>query len=219
MGLQARAAVAAVGPERWREVTAVLAAAFHDDPVFRWLIPDDARRRPALERFFAIEARDVALAHGRSLAGSDERDGLVGAALVLPPGRWRMPLRVQAAHAPAWVRIFGRRLPHALGLLTRLEQRHPREPHAYLAYVGVVAAAQGRGVGTALLAPLLDRCDRERLPAYLEASNPRSASLYERLGFETTATIRPLGAPPIRLMSRTPRRSPDEAMERALASG
>jgi RimJ/RimL family protein N-acetyltransferase len=61
---------------------------------------------------------------------------------------------------------------------------------------------QGHGHGTALLRPILDRCDREGVPAYLEASNPRCARLYERLGFTTTGTIRPLGAPPIQLMWR-----------------
>ncbi len=33
---------------------------------------------------------------------------------------------------------------------------------------------------------VLDRCDREGLPAYLEASSDRSRKLYERLGFELT---------------------------------
>jgi GNAT superfamily N-acetyltransferase len=198
--------VAAVGLERWREVTAVLATAFHDDPVFRWLLPDDAKRGAALQRFFAIETREIALGHGRSLVHGDDRGDPIGTALVLPPDRWRTPLRVQATQSASYVRIFGRRLPHALGVLTHMERRHPRDPHWYLPYIGVVAAAQGRGVGTALLAPILDRCDQEGLPAYLEASNPRCARLYARLGFATTETIRPLGAPPIQLMSRDPRR-------------
>jgi RimJ/RimL family protein N-acetyltransferase len=195
--------VSAAGPPHWREVSAALASAFYDDPVWSWLLPDDATRISSLRRFFGIEARHIVLQHGRSLAGKDG-DEILGAALVLPPGRWRTPLRVQALHAPGYARVFGRRLPRALGVLAQMERRHPSRPHSYLAYVGVAASAQERGLGTALLTPMLDRCDRERLPAYLEASSPASARLYARLGFTTIEEIRPLGAPPIQLMSREP---------------
>jgi hypothetical protein len=58
--------------------------------------------------------------------------------------------------------------------------------------------------GTALLRPVLRRCDREGLPAYLEASSPDNARLYRRLGFVTRATVRPLGSPPLELMTRPP---------------
>ena len=36
---------------------------------------------------------------------------------------------------------------------------------------------QGRGLSTALLRPVLERCDDEKLPAYLEASSPRNRAL------------------------------------------
>lgn len=195
--------VAAATRSDWAAVSAALAAGFADDPVFGWLLPDDARRPRALRRYFAIETRRIALRHGRSLLADDGAQ-VVGSALVLPPGAWRTPIGVQAAFGPRYAQIFGRRLPRALGVLTRLEKDHPRTPHVYFPYIGVAPAAQGRGLGTALMAPVLERCDRDRLPAYLEASNPDCARLYERLGFRTVDEIRPLGAPPIRLMLRDP---------------
>lgn len=203
MSLSADQQVRSVGRPQWREISRALAAAFDDDPVFCWLLPNPATRLAALERYFAIETRHIVLEHGQSMAGTDST-GAVGAALVLPPGSWRTPVRVQASQGPRYLRIFGRQLPRALGVLMQMEKRHPRHPHLYLPYIGVVPAAQGHGLGTALLAPVLERCDRQRLPAYLEASSPRSARLYERLGFTAIEDIRPLGAPPIRLMSREP---------------
>ena len=182
-------------------VAAALAEAFMDDPVQRWLVPDARRRRACLRRFFALEARHVALPHGGSWRAAGGR----GAALVLPPGRWRLPLRLQALHAPGYVAAFGTALPRAVGLLTGMERRHPRKPHWYVAFVGVVPTAQGQGLGGALLRPVLERCDREALPAYIEASSPASARLYERLGFRGDEEITPLGSPPIRLMTRVPR--------------
>ena len=50
---------------------------------------------------------------------------------------------------------------------------------------------------------ILARCDRERIPAYLESSTERSRALYERHGFSTTEVIRmPRGGPPLWLMWR-----------------
>jgi RimJ/RimL family protein N-acetyltransferase len=57
----------------------------------------------------------------------------------------------------------------------------------------VAPERQGEGLGTALVRSVLDRCDREGLPAYLEASNAGSRRLYERLGFALTG--RPLDLP------------------------
>lgn len=183
------------------ELTEALAAAFEDDPVFSFLVPDGRRRARCLRRFFAIETRHVALPHGQSLAAADGS----AAALVLPPGEWRTSLPAQARHGPGYFAAFGRALPRALGVLTKLERHHIRVPHIYFAYIGVAPAAQGRGLGAALMRPVLERCDDDGIAAYLEASSPRSAALYERLGFVTREEIRPLGSPPILLMLRSPR--------------
>lgn len=62
---------------------------------------------------------------------------------------------------------------------------HPAgRAHEYLWMIGVTPERQGEGLGTALVRHVLDRCDREGLAAYLEASNARSRDLYQRLGFE-----------------------------------
>ena len=179
----------------------LLAAAFHEDPIFEWLMPDEATRQVRLRRFFELELRHVALRSG-SVWTSGE---LGGAALCLPPGAWRVPLSILFAQGPAFARAFGARLPRAAGLLSKVERRHLREPHYYYAYVGVSPDRQGQGLGSALMRPTLDRCDEEGLPAYLEASSERNAALYERLGFELKDELRFAGSPPLRLMLRPPR--------------
>ena len=54
--------------------------------------------------------------------------------------------------------------------------------------------------------PILQRCDAERMPAYLESSSARSRALYERHGFEVTEEFS-FGpdAPPLWRMWRDPR--------------
>jgi ribosomal protein S18 acetylase RimI-like enzyme len=182
-----------------RRLTTLLAEAFFDDPVFGWLMPEDSRRRARLRRYFGIELRHYTLPRGRVWTTSD----LSGAALSLPPGAWRAPPHVTLMEGGA----FGTHLSRAARMGAAMEWRHtrkPRGPHYYVRDIGVHPDSQGRGLGSALLRPTLERCDREGLPAYLEASSERSAALYERLGFQLTGELRVGGSPPLRLMLRPP---------------
>jgi GNAT superfamily N-acetyltransferase len=179
----------------------VMAEAFFDDPVLSWLMPDDGRRLGRLRRYFGIELRHLALARGRVWTTSD----LGGAALTLPPGRWRSPLRVTLLEGSA----FGVHLARAARMGAAIEWRHVHGRHYYVRDVGVRPSMQGRGLGSALMGPTLERCDREGMPAYLEASSERSAALYERLGFRITSVLRVGSCPPLRLMLREPRPAQD----------
>jgi GNAT superfamily N-acetyltransferase len=175
----------------------VLAEAFLDDPVFGWLMPEDNKRHARLRRYFGIDLSHFALLHGRVWTTSD----LAGAALTLPPGRWRVPPRTTLLHGS----VFGVHLLRAARIGATMEWRHARElrgPHYYVRDIGVSPEMQGRGLGSALLRPTLDRCDREGLPAYIEASSERSAALYERLGFQHVKELRVGGSPPLWLMIR-----------------
>ncbi len=194
----------AAQPHESRSLKTALGAAFLEDPVFAWLIGGGgSRRQGRLERYFALQ-----LAH--ALAGGCvwTSDGRQGAALCMPPGRWRLPPRSLIAHGGRYTGIFRARLPRAVGLLAAIERRHLRDPHYYFSYIGVSPAAQGRGLGRTLMGPALERCDREGLPAYLEASSERNAALYERLGFRSVELLRFAGSPPLRLMVRPPQARP-----------
>jgi GNAT superfamily N-acetyltransferase len=191
-------------PSEAGPLSAALAAAFEHDPVLSWLMPNRSRRLRRLERFFGLELRHVVLPAGRAWTV----DGLAGASLELPPAKWRMPIGAQIANGPAFTRTFGSRLLHAFGLITLMEHRHLREPHYYIPYVGVAPESQGQGLGTTLMRPTLERCDREHLPAYLEATSERNAALYERLGFEHLGPFRLGSSPPLWPMRRPPGAAP-----------
>ena len=158
------------------QLSATLADAFATDPILQWLAPSQRSDR-RLRRLIEIELAYYVFPAGRVLTTSDFR----GASLELPPGRSEMTVPLSAAIG--FVRAFGMRLLRARRLQRLFEANHPQEPHYYIRYLGVATRFQGRGLGTALLRPTLDRCDSEGVPAYLEASTERSAALYERLGF------------------------------------
>jgi GNAT superfamily N-acetyltransferase len=178
---------------------AALGAAFFDDPIFGWLIGRGSNRQARLERYFAIQ-----LAHSLADGCVWTSEGLQGAALCMPPGQWRLPPQLMIANGGRFASVFRGRLPRAVGLLAAIERRHLRGAHYYFANIGVAPAAQGQGLGSRLMRPTLDRCDKESLPAYLEASSERNAVLYERLGFQCTEVLRFAGSPPLRLMMRPP---------------
>jgi ribosomal protein S18 acetylase RimI-like enzyme len=196
----APAEVRGATPADVKTLTRALAAAFEDDPIFGWLLPDRRRRCKRLLRFFALELEDVVLPSGTVWMSPEGSGGC----LELPPGGWRMPLRTQALHAPQFVAVFGRSLPRALITITKMERRHLREPHVYVPYIGVAPESQGAGLGTRLLERTLERADTYGLPTYLEATSEQNADLYARLGFKHLGAFTVLGSPPMWPMRRPP---------------
>ena len=122
-------------------------------------------------------------------AEEDAVDGHPGGALWDAPGRWRTTWVDIVRAAPMMISGVGPRIPRALGGLGQMEKSHPREPHWYLAILGTDPPQQGKGVGGALMAPVLARCDAERTGAYLESSKPDNVPYYERFGFRVTGQI------------------------------
>jgi GNAT superfamily N-acetyltransferase len=177
-----------------------LALAFADDPCWGHLLRDSETRAERLLRYFSAEIGSLTPEHREVWVTEDGS----GAAVWAPPGRWRVPIGATLREGPAMTRVFGLRLPLALRTLLRLERHHPKPRHWYLHYLGVEPRGQGRGLGSALMAPVLERCGRERLPAYLEASTDRNRALYERNGFALTGVFEMpgRGGPPIREMWR-----------------
>ncbi|MGA5901050.1 GNAT family N-acetyltransferase [Streptomyces venetus] len=190
-------------------VVRLLDEAFRSDPVSGWVFPGAEDRRanhPGLMAAFT----DIVLAAGRI---DVTEDGSACALWMSVPaddhdgegdgggeGEDDGPAQVREAVDPDNERI------EQIGRLTAAV--HPSgRAHEYLWMIGVAPARQGEGLGTALIESVLDRCDREGLPAYLEASNARSRALYERLGFEPSGPVLdlPEGGPSMWPMWREPR--------------
>lgn len=188
-------------PEDVTPVAHTLARAFLDDPVMTWLMGDreDPRLR-RLRRFMHSEARH----HDRGTGPILTADGHPGAALWAAPDEWKLSVADMLRLAPALATSIGRRLPRALRGLGLIEKQHPREPHWYLAILGTDPPQQGKGVGAALMAPILDRCDHAGLGAYLESSKAENVPYYERFGFRVTGQLTLPGGPVVWPMWRDP---------------
>lgn len=181
--------------------TAALAEAFMDDPVAIWATPKDSHRPGVLRRFFGA-LYDAHLDEEVVYVDSERR----GAAIWALPGRWQGSatdqLRVVSAfaHPRHWPR-----LPRVGRGILMAERAHPRTKHFYLSTLGVAPDRQGEGLGSRLLAPVLQICDSDGIPAYLESSKHSNIAFYARHGFRVTAELHlPGGGPVIYPMWREP---------------
>lgn len=182
----------------------VLARAFADDPVMRWMLPIDARRSRALARVFAALARHHFLAGGAAEVAS--RGGELGAAALWDaPGRWEQSTREQWRMMPAFAMAMGRHTRRGIVVSELMKQNHPEEPHWYLGIIGSDPSIRGAGFGQALMRSRLDRCDAEGAPAYLESTNEANVPYYLRFDFEVTGEITVPGGPTLVQMWRWPR--------------
>jgi len=166
---------------------APIVAAFAHDPVARWMYPTDTQ-------YFTHFPTFVRLFAGKAFATGSADVGAAGhaAALWLPPGCEPddEPLGTFLSETIALDRQL-----ELFSVIDQMSSFHPFTPHWYLPLIGVKPEWQGAGYGSRLLAQGLARCDADRLPAYLESSNPRNIPLYERHGFRVIGTIQAGNSP------------------------
>jgi GNAT superfamily N-acetyltransferase len=193
-------AVRRARPTDFGPLAAMLARAFYDDPVTAWFYPDAGRRLRHVRRFFHIRLRQLA---DQELLYTT-RD-LSGAALWAGPGRWREDLRQSLMLVPM-LPVLLPRIVRSTHAVRAIERRHPVEPHFYLSVLGTEPRQQGGGIGSALLGPVLQRCDAEGTGAYLECSKEGNVDFYARHGFAVTERIELPDGPPLWLMWRRPSR-------------
>ena len=192
-----RPAVRAYRDAERRSVLDVLGRAFHDDPVATHLFPNPRSRSARWSRFSGLAIDAMA-----DTAHVLTTDAVEGAAIWQLPTEaelgWRQNLRL--AFGFLGVTGFGARRALRLG---DLSARHRiREPHYYLAALGTDPVHQSKGIGSALIEPVLARCERERLPAYLESSKETNVPFYRKHGFEVIETLEIPGGPTVWSMIR-----------------
>ncbi|MEO3761158.1 GNAT family N-acetyltransferase [Mycobacterium sp. B14F4] len=188
-----------------RRIGTVLARAFYEDPVTSWMLPDDRTRLKALTRAFTGLARLHFLPRGGSEV-AQRANAIGGATLWDPPGQRKASRVEELLSMPVMMWSFRSRVSELAQVQELMEKSHPEEPHWYLMLIGSDPSVRGAGFGQALMRSRLDRCDAERVPAYLENSNPRNEAYYLRFGFEVIGEITlPDGGPSMWPMWRDPR--------------
>ncbi|MFD7549319.1 GNAT family N-acetyltransferase [Streptomyces sp. NPDC059578] len=158
---------------------------FRGDPVSQWVFAaeGDFHRK---HRLMMGGILDIVLEAGR--VDLTEDGSAVALWLSMPEGGHEDP---DGVDGPALMREAvdpGNERIEQVGRLT--ERLHPTHAaHEYLWMIAVDPDRRSQGLGTTLIRPVLERCDRAGTAAYLEASNARSRDLYRRLGFEVREPV------------------------------
>ncbi len=187
-----------------RTLVALTARSFWDDPLYNFFTPDLLSQHKTTGLFHSL-LLDAA-AHG-SVWTAQIGDECVGVAAWLPPGvkipdRGLRAMKQLFRIAPSVLRSKQRRT--ALALFSELPKHHMEEDHWYLSLLATDPKFQGRGVGTALLLPILAEADNSGSPVFLETQNEHNLSYYARFGFRERSVIEVQGCPPVWTMNRSP---------------
>lgn len=173
-----------------------LVLGFAADPVARWIWPEP-------EKYLTLMPRFSEAFGGRAFENKTAymADGGRAIALWLPPDVEPDGETMEA--------ILGEGLRPEIAddigeFLKGMAAYHPHEPHWYLPLIAADPSWLNRGLGAALMKHALRRCDQDGLPAYLESSNPRNISLYERHGFKVIGEIQSGTSPVMTPMLRPP---------------
>ena len=187
---------AKVRPAERQQAIDVIVSAFAGDPFVRNLYPDD-------DSYMLHFPGAVVAFGGLALdAGTVWRIGeFDGVAFWYPPDL--SPDDAIIEHFR--LTVSAERLDDIFSTFDQMDHAHPTYRHWYLPWFGVHVSKQGRGIGGDLLRRCLEVVDADHLPAYLENTNPRNRSFYERGGFEVTGESQAGVAPPIFSMVREAR--------------
>jgi ribosomal protein S18 acetylase RimI-like enzyme len=168
----------------------IAAKAFEDDPVFAYLTPDDPKLRFQALTWLTSKAIAYSTQYNHTYTTSD----LQGVAAWLPPEEFSghplqlllMILKLQLYALP-W-QVGWSRLGRWLNALAVIEKAHQQDmgnlPHWYLGIMIVHPASQGKGFGSRLLQPVLQRSSDEGLPCYLVTFTEQAVRFYQKNGFE-----------------------------------
>jgi GNAT superfamily N-acetyltransferase len=179
-------------------LTAVITAAFAEDPLWRWAF---AELRD-LEVWWRFLISSVLRYPNTYIAGD-----FAAAAVWVPPGGVELTEEEEARVPRVLEQLVGERAADVLALLGEFDGSHPHDQeHYYLSLLGTDPRERGKGIGMGLLAHCLEIVDAEGLPAYLESSNPANDARYERLGFAPHGSFStPDGRHSVTTMWREPR--------------
>ncbi len=179
--------VVPLGAHQLGRACEVMGRAFRDDQLLEYLVPEDAKRARLAPSFVGKVVR-YCLSYGEVYT----TPAVEGVACWLPPGHssptFTGMLRTGLLTEPLKFGWAGFR--RFMGMVSYTEKVHKQAvpgPHWYLWGLGVEPSEQGKGIGGALMQPILARAAADDLPCYLETQNESNVPFYRKHGFEVVS--------------------------------
>jgi ribosomal protein S18 acetylase RimI-like enzyme len=199
-----------VSLKNWQlnEATDILTDGFNNDPVFRYVTPEEDTAGAIALRWLC-EKFLHSVSPYQHIYTTDEK--LKGVAAWVPPEHSHNDLLPLSDTELEQLKqnLGSSKIERFMSVFTAFEEKHERdvpEPHWYLYALAVSSAYQGQGIGSSLIQPILKQADKDSVPCYLFTSTESGVRFYRRHGFEVTWMGETLaGSPYIWTMKREPK--------------
>jgi GNAT superfamily N-acetyltransferase len=165
----------------------VISRAFHDDPLYAYIIPDESDRKKYFPYIFKAFIW-YCLHYGEVYATSNEIEGVSlwvpsEFAYITPERSWECGSEV------FFYRLFpdGGKYLERLSITSVANKVHEKllsEPHMYLMIIAVDPKFQRKGFGRKLLLPIMKNFDQNKMKCYLDTNKESNLSFYKNFGFK-----------------------------------
>ena len=170
-------------------IAATLTVALADSRWTRWALPDDGRMQ-RLTRLNELDAGHRGVGTGTAWVTDD----VTAVAVWEPPpgaeGTSQLPADVEAALANELPYLSADRFGAVRDTAALVAEARPAEPHWWLRHLGVRPTSRRQGLGAAVLAPVLVRCDAEDTLAAAAVHSWANVRFLRGFGFEVTLDTR-----------------------------
>jgi ribosomal protein S18 acetylase RimI-like enzyme len=170
----------------------VLGKAFHDDPVWIHIIPDENERREKLPFVFEYILR-YSLKYGAVYAPTENLEGI---AVWVPhttveKSIWRTFRSGAYRAAFKMGNKIGKEVEKLLDPIDQDRRENMKDrSYIYLQAIGVLPKFQGQGFGGRLLKPVFTKADIEGMSIYLETETEENLQIYTKYGFQTLKEVK-----------------------------
>lgn len=158
----------------------ILTRSFDDNKSVNYVVKQDQNRVDRIAKLMEYSF-NVCNEFGEVWISDDQQ----ACALILFPDKKRSSFRTLLWDLKLALSVIG--LDRVNAVLKReamIRSNHPKEPIAYLWFIGVNPQFHGKGIGSAFLQEVIKECERKKRPIYLETSMEKNLPFYKKFGFE-----------------------------------
>lgn len=170
--------------------TETMLKAFHTDPLWQYVFPNEQARQRALAGFFKA-VLTLSISKQRTYGIGTPPVGIVV---------WNYPAQPQStipiiafapilrlAFSPFIVSAF--KVRNIFAQFERMHKKYAPEPHYYLQTIGIHPEFLGQGLASRLIRPFLNKADDQGMSSYTETMTPSNMGLYEHFGFKCVEQV------------------------------
>ena len=163
----------------------VISQAFINDPLISFVLPFRRTRVKTLYKFFRAYG-EVNIKNNR---GYGFGEPLQGVAYWKSPNQDNLSISVKSLtlFLPLLFTFYPIGYFRAKAIFQKIDELHKNyadEPHYYLDNIGVIPIAQGKGVSSKLIRPILEMADSQKVITYTDTVTQSNVALYEHFGFQ-----------------------------------